>query len=137
MITNLFLSIHVYICKYIKCTSLNDRVILMSINVNASMFFNTLPMLLNGIVESVIAISAARVPLIKCIYHGYAIDIVCATVALPSPPNAAQLLHDSFLSLVSFESRGSVNGIRTVLEIQRLLPIPYEVFVCALKAIKY
>lgn len=73
----------------------------MSINVNASMFFSTLPMLLNSVAESVIVISAARVPLIKCIYYGYAIDIVCATVSLPSPPNAAQLLHDSFLSLVS------------------------------------
>ncbi|CCW61479.1 unnamed protein product [Phytomonas sp. EM1] len=111
--------------------------VLSSINIPAVVFLKELSGLLRKYYDlRVTIITSARVPLVKLYSEGIAVDIVFASTALPTPPTTEQLLCDNFLLYVSIESRPSVNGIRTVLEIKQSLPVDYDVYVTTLKAVK-
>lgn len=115
------------------------RVVLSSINVPTTLFFSELPGQLRRHPEigKLTVISSARVPLIKFLYRSIPVDVVFASVMLLEPPNDDQLLSDTFLHTVALESRPSVNGVRTVLEIQRRIAASYDTYTCVLKAVKY
>lgn len=92
--------------------------------------------MLSRFVTGLTLITAARVPLIKFKYGALDVDVVFGSVALLSPPTAEQMRQDEFLLTVSADNRFNVNGIRTVLEIRQRVPVPYECYVAALKAVK-
>jgi poly(A) polymerase len=82
-------------------------------------------------------VTSTLVPLLKFTHRGVHVDLLFASVDLAEPPSNAELLRDDFVLRVSENSRATVNGIRTILEIQRRLPLPQESYACVLRAVKY
>lgn len=103
--------------------------------VTAELFFREFPSLLEPTVGAVIVVPA-RVPVVRFKYEDISVDVVFVSVAMAAPPTAEQLLSNSFLLQVSRETRPSANGLRTILELKRRLPVAYEVFAAVLKAVK-
>lgn len=88
-------------------------------------------------VKDVVVVVSARVPVIRFKMSSSAVDLVFASVHSNTPPTDEELLQNDFLLKVTPECRPGVNGIRTLLEIQRRLPVPYDVYVCVLRSVKY
>ncbi|CAD2218651.1 poly(A) polymerase [Angomonas deanei] len=86
--------------------------------------------------DGVMVVDSAKVPVLKFVYHSFPVDIVLVSVVAPSAPSETEMLSNDFLDRIVIESRGNVNGIRTVLQIRRLVPTPLPVFSVVLKAVK-
>ncbi|CAJ1029990.1 Poly(A) polymerase central domain/Poly(A) polymerase predicted RNA binding domain containing protein, putative [Leishmania lindenbergi] len=114
-----------------------QRIALCSASVNTTLFFQKLPRLTEGRLQDVVVVTSARVPLIKFSYKGVHVDLLFASVDMRTAPDTSELLRDDFLSLVSLPCRATVNGIRTILEIRRRLPLPLDSYACVLRAVKY
>ncbi|EAO00212.1 poly(A) polymerase, putative [Trypanosoma cruzi] len=112
-----------------------DIVLFCSFKVTAEVFFREFPPLLQPVVGNVVLVPA-RVPVVKFSYSGTSVDVVFVSAALAAPPTTEQLLDDSFLLQVARDTRHSVNGLRTVLEVKRRLPVAYDVFTTVLKSVK-
>ncbi|ESS70861.1 poly(A) polymerase [Trypanosoma cruzi Dm28c] len=118
-----------------KCRVFSGSVLFCSFKVTAEVFFREFPPLLQSVVGNVVLVPA-RVPVVKFSYSGTSVDVVFVSAALSAPPTTEQLLDDSFLLQVSRDTRHSVNGLRTVLELKRRLPVAYDVFTTVLKSVK-
>ncbi|CBZ23768.1 putative poly(A) polymerase [Leishmania mexicana MHOM/GT/2001/U1103] len=114
-----------------------DLIALCSASVNTSLFFQKFPRSAEGRLQDVVVVTSARVPLIKFSYNGVHVDLLFASVDMRTAPDTNELLRDDFLSLVSLPCRATVNGIRTILEIRRRLPLPLDAYACVLRAVKY
>lgn len=82
-------------------------------------------------------VSAARVPVVKFMLGDTAVDVVCAAYAGVVAPTEKELLPLSVFQCVSKETRQSVQGFRTVLEIKRRIPVPMDLYSTTLRAVKY
>lgn len=117
-----------------------DVVLFCPIFVTQAIFLQVFPSILRRVNElsNITVVSATKVPVVKLKTPAAAVDIVFASCALSSPPTEEQLLlPHSIFPIVSKDTRQSVQGIRTVLEIRRRLPVPFDTFSFTLKAIKY
>ncbi|KAG5490294.1 hypothetical protein JKF63_00414 [Porcisia hertigi] len=114
-----------------------DLIALCSASVNTNLFFQKFPRSAEGRLQDVVVVTSARVPLIKFSYNGVHVDLLFASVDMQTAPNTEELLSDDFLPRVSLPCRATVNGIRTILEIRRCLPLPLDVYSCVLRAVKY
>lgn len=113
------------------------RITLCSATVDTNAFFRKFPRSAEGALHDVVVVTSTRVPLIKFTYNGVHVDLLFASVDMRTAPTTAELLSDDFLSHVSLPCRPTVNGIRTILEIRRRLPVPLDAYACVLRAVKY
>ena len=99
-----------------------------------------MPPLLAPHVQKLSVIDSARVPVLKFCLCGIDIDLVFVAVALPQPPTDAEVLDTvATLPLVAPECRLSFNGIRTVLQLRRIVAatgVRHDAYATALKAVK-
>ncbi|KPA80689.1 putative poly(A) polymerase [Leptomonas pyrrhocoris] len=113
------------------------RIALCSSTIDTNLFFAQFPHFTNGGLADLVVVTSTRVPLIKFTFHAVHVDLLFASVDLAEPPSNDDLLRDDFLFRVSENSRATVNGIRTILEIYRRLRLPQEDYACVLRAVKY
>lgn len=65
------------------------------------------------------------------------VDVVYVSMASHQAPTTDQLLSVSVFNTIAKETRMSLQGLRTVLELRRRVPVPWDVFTTVLKAVKF
>ena len=103
-------------------------------------FFEFMPALLEkmsppGAIEEMTPVPDAFVPIIKIEYSGISIDLIFASLSMPSVPLTLDLKDKSVLKGLDERTMRSINGPRVTDEILDLVPQP-KTFRTALRAIK-
>jgi poly(A) polymerase len=108
------------------------------ITITPQLFLAAFPAILKqrGI-DDAVTVSAARVPVVKFMLNDTSVDVVCVSYASATAPAEKDFLPISVFQCISKETRQSVQGFRTVLEIRRRIPVPLDVYSTTLRAIKY
>ena len=88
-----------------------------------------------GAIEEMTPVPEAFVPIIKLEYSGISIDLIFASLMVPSVPPEMSLKDNNLLRGLDDRTQRSVNGTRVTDEIMELVPQP-KVFRTALRAIK-
>lgn len=88
-------------------------------------------------VEDITVVSACRVPVVKFKTRDVSVDVVFVSLASHQPPTEDQILQLSIFSVVAKDTRMSLQGLRTVLEIRRRIPVAFDTYTTVLKAVKY
>lgn len=116
----------------------SGRVLVCPITITPPLFLSAFPAILKqrGIDDAVV-VSATRVPVVKFHLNDTSVDVVCVSYASICAPAEDDLLPLSVFQRISKETRQSVQGFRTILEIRRRIPVPMDLYSTTLRTVKF